>query len=276
MSRPRSPQLESALRAAGRGWAVFPVALRGKKPLIRGWQTDASTDPAQLRSWWSGGWRDANLGAVVPAGVVVVDVDPRHGGDATLEQLDAEHGSLPATLTAVTGSGGLHLWFAHDRVDELRQDDSVLGPGIDTRCAGRGFVVLPPSVHPCGGTYQWAKGARTPAPLPDWAAERLARPPRQLTMTLPAPTPAGGRYGAKALAGELDRLAQSTVGRRNHDLHLAAVRVGQLVAGGHIPVDDAAAGLVAAGRALGLDDDEVEATTRSGLSFGIDHPRGAP
>jgi Bifunctional DNA primase/polymerase, N-terminal len=36
---------ESALAYARLGWRVFPVAAGEKRPLDRGWQRDATTDP---------------------------------------------------------------------------------------------------------------------------------------------------------------------------------------------------------------------------------------
>jgi hypothetical protein len=264
---------EAALRAVHRGWRVFPVRERGKVPLV-GWQDQATTEPDQVRAWWSGRWRDANVGAIVPLGVVVVDVDPRHGGDDTLDGLEAEHGSLPPTLTAVTGSGGWHLWFSHPDAGQLRQGADVLGRGIDTRCAGRGFVVLPPSIHSCGATYRWADGSGTVAPLPGWMAEQLGPRPAREVVPLPVARAGGGRYGRAALAAELVRLDRSVEGRRNDDLHLAAVRVGQLVGAGHLDVAEAASALVGSGMRLGLAEREVEATVLSGLRFGTSHPRG--
>ncbi|HUH68486.1 MAG TPA: bifunctional DNA primase/polymerase, partial [Mycobacterium sp.] len=46
-----------------------------------------------------------------PAGLIVVDVDPRAGGHDELAHLLNRHGPLPATWTTETGSGGWHLWF---------------------------------------------------------------------------------------------------------------------------------------------------------------------
>ena len=42
---------------------------------------------------------------------VVLDVDPRSGGDKVLERLEAEHGKLPDTERVATGGGGLHYVF---------------------------------------------------------------------------------------------------------------------------------------------------------------------
>jgi hypothetical protein len=74
----------------------------------------ASTDPAVIRAWWDR-WPWANVGLATGAcsGLVVIDVDPASGGSESLSRLQSLMGSLPVTLTASTGGGGLHLVFAH-------------------------------------------------------------------------------------------------------------------------------------------------------------------
>ena len=34
------------------GWRVFPVVAGGKKPLYKGWQRDATTDPEMIARYW--------------------------------------------------------------------------------------------------------------------------------------------------------------------------------------------------------------------------------
>src|SRR4051812_41380971 len=69
-----------ALHLAAHGWGVFP--LRDKVPAIAGGHgvLDATTDVGQIVDWWSA-MPTANIGARVPRALVVIDVDPRHGGD---------------------------------------------------------------------------------------------------------------------------------------------------------------------------------------------------
>jgi hypothetical protein len=103
------------------------------------------------------------------SGLVIVDVDPRHGGTETLEALARDHGPLGSTLEAETGSGGRHLYFAHP--GGVVRNRVGLAPGIDLRGDG-GLVVAPPSVHPSGRLYRWRAG-RAPddaalAPVPAW------------------------------------------------------------------------------------------------------------
>jgi putative DNA primase/helicase len=86
--------------------------------------------------------------------------------------LQQKHGLLPATLEALTGGGGRHLFFALPSSQIVRNSVGKLGPGVDVR-GESGYVVLPPSQHLSGNQYHWANEA-DPAPLPEWLAVRLA------------------------------------------------------------------------------------------------------
>ena len=163
--------LQAALACLVRGWSVIPLRSREKRPLIA-WleyqQRRAQSD--EIEAWFRR-WPQANLGVVTGwvSRLVVVDVDPHHGGDASLTQLTQEHGALPATLEAVTGGGGQHLYFDHP--GGLVRNRAGVALGVDVRGDG-GYIVAPPSVHPSGRRYRWLAG-RGPqemgaAPLPDW------------------------------------------------------------------------------------------------------------
>src|SRR5262249_32485279 len=110
---------------------------------------------------------------------VAIDIDPRHGGDATLSALVAKHGSLPPTLQAITGGGGFHLYFRAPEGVDIRNSTGKLGAGIDVRGKG-GYVLLPPSLHISGRRYAWESGLKEKgiglAPLPDWVIAALAEP----------------------------------------------------------------------------------------------------
>ena len=49
-----NPMLAAALEFAAAGLPVFPCGA-DKRPLIKAWPTEASTDPMQLRAWWAAG-----------------------------------------------------------------------------------------------------------------------------------------------------------------------------------------------------------------------------
>jgi hypothetical protein len=174
---------EAALDLAINGWAVLP--LRGKLPAIkkdlggRG-VLDATTDPGQITAWWTGHYRGCNIGARVPAPLVVIDVDPRHGGHRTLAALVAEHAPLPETLTVMSGSDPDSRHFYYRR-PQGKLSAARLGPGIDVKTSS-GYVVVPPSIHPdTGRPYRWVI-ERHPVAPPDWLIELLqppAPPPRK-------------------------------------------------------------------------------------------------
>lgn len=120
---------------------------------------------AQVKAWW-GRWPDANVGVVTGAvsGVAVVDLDPRHGGEATLERLEEIWGGLPTTLESQSGGGGRHIWFT---VTGAPVPSSVLGEGVELK-AERGLIIAPPSRHILGGIYRWRRPPAEPVLLPDW------------------------------------------------------------------------------------------------------------
>lgn len=135
-------------------WPVFPLA--GKRPLTVHGFKEATRDLKQIAAWWQR-WPQANIG--VPTGkgtdLVVVDVDVRHDGFASLARWQLAHGPLPATRIARTGSGGLHLYYRYPRTGRVANTTNVAGfSGIDLRGEG-GYIVVPPSRHACGDSYTW-------------------------------------------------------------------------------------------------------------------------
>src|SRR5882724_28044 len=99
----------------GRGWSIIPIRSGDKRPLVS-WEDFQHRRPtaAEARVWFCG-WPEAGIGIVTGAisGLVVIDIDVRHGGDGSLEHLEREHCRLPATVECRTGGGGRHLYFAH-------------------------------------------------------------------------------------------------------------------------------------------------------------------
>jgi putative DNA primase/helicase len=85
----------------------------------------------------------------------VIDIDIRHGGNASWQALLEEHGlHLEATLTAQTGGGGMHLFYRAPETTAIRSTAGHIGPGIDVKAAG-GYIVAPPSRHRSGQPYSW-------------------------------------------------------------------------------------------------------------------------
>lgn len=155
----------------------------GKHPRIKDWETEATTDAAQV-SEWAQRWPSGNVGVATgaPSGFWVLDIDGSRGQES-LERLEAEHGELPETVTQRTGSGGTHYLFALPEGGSVGNSASKIAPGIDVRGDG-GQIVVAPSVS-AKGAYSWvlAPWEYEVAPAPAWLLERLRAKPA------PAPTP---------------------------------------------------------------------------------------
>jgi hypothetical protein len=146
--------LEAALGYAARGCPVLPV--RGKVPRTSHGVRDASADAGVIRGWWRG-WPDAGVGIATGCAsrLVVLDVDPRHGGDDSLRELAARIGGLTDTVTCLTGGGGTHFYYRHPGGRDVPCRVALGGhAGLDLRGDG-GYVVAPPSLHASGRTYEW-------------------------------------------------------------------------------------------------------------------------
>lgn len=172
---------QAALAYAARGWSVVPAEPRGKRPIVAWQEFQQRIASAEEIAAWFRHWPRANVAIVTGAvsRLVVLDIDSRHEGSASLEQLALAHGPLPRTQEALTGGGGRHLYFTHP--GGTVRNRVGLAAGIDLRGDG-GCVVAPPSVHPSGRRYAWveARGPHDalPAPMPRWLDEWVRADPR--------------------------------------------------------------------------------------------------
>lgn len=159
MTDSKPPCYVAAREYIERGWSVIPLVPGDKNPATRHGLSDWSDNPEQADVWWGQGEYKGrgnpsyNVGIVcgqVSGGLVVIDIDD--GGEEELDDWQTAHGKLPETVTAITGSGGKHLFYRASR--EVRP--SVNGTlHIDVRGDGS-YVVAPPSLHPSGEYYEWS------------------------------------------------------------------------------------------------------------------------
>jgi len=251
----------------GLGWSFTPLA--GKRPILKAWQKRPRETLDEALAWAVRGNMGLRTGR--HSGVVVIDVD--EGGDAGAV-------GLPPTVTVKTGGNGRHFYYRC--LEPLGNSSGKLGPHVDVRADG-GQVVFPGSVHPeTGRAYEWAQG-RSPAEvrladLPPHLLERLRSPaPANQAALSPAKTPpkgpCGRRYAVTALEREAALLREARRGTRNDALNKAAFRMGTLVGGGGLDRSSVEEALLDAAVAVGLGQDEAQATIRSGLGSGIQHPR---
>ena len=124
--------------AAGRGdreearGADVQGRARGHGGDRQGQAPDATADAERIVAWWRR-WPDANIGAVVPDGFVVIDVD--------VTDLTTVFGNdeLPAPATAKTGRGR-HLVY---RTSTLIRPKVGVRAHVDLRGPGSYIVVAP-------------------------------------------------------------------------------------------------------------------------------------
>jgi hypothetical protein len=181
--------LSAALDYASAGWRVVPIGPKRKFPAMQEWQTHASSNPEEIKNWFTGMYRGHGVGIATGAEtrLWVLDVDVNEGkhGDETLADLEAKHGALPPTIEVLTGSGGRHLYFRWPEGREVRNNAGTrLGPGLDVRGEG-GQVLAPPTLHPNGTAYAWVIGQ-------GWDEHPMAYPPKwllDLVCEVPRPEP---------------------------------------------------------------------------------------
>ena len=258
-----------------------PNGSPGKHPRTKNGFKDASNDPAAVAEW-SRKFPGTNWAARTgpESGFWVLDVDGADGL-ATLAALEIEHGPLPATLTATTGSGGRHYVFAWP---ERRVPNSCrkLGPGLDVRGDG-GYIVIAPANHWSGGAYAWDNDLPL-ASAPDWLLDivcgdrRPAETLRRTDDTVSAPVGDGQslRYAAAAFDREVSAVRQAREGTRNQTLNNAALSLGTFVGAGLLAESLIRSALTNAAVDAGLAAPEIEATLNSGIRAGIANPRVVP
>jgi len=177
-----------------RGLHPIPIEVRGKRPILASWSEYFTRQPTieELERWW-GETPDANVGLIQGRGAFVLDIDGPEG-EAALAAAGVE---IPTNAPQVTSSPGKrHVYFAGVA-------PNVVGilEKVDTRSDG-GYVVAPPSIHPCGAPYAWASNLWPPPPAPPRLLELLQRP-RKPTL------------GPKADTWLLDALAGVGEGQRD-------------------------------------------------------------
>jgi len=159
---------DAAVSYAERDVCVFPLwwvvngrcacgkvncANAGKHPIgavVPSGVKDATINAAVIRPWWAR-YPHANI-ATPTSWCTVLDVDPRHGGDETLAELERRHGPLPETAEVLTGGGGRHIYFRP--VPGLAPSTGKVGTGLDVKSGPGAYVLLPPSSHASSGTYR--------------------------------------------------------------------------------------------------------------------------
>ncbi len=261
----------AAAELAVAGYHIHPLRPRAKVPATRNGFKDATRDPRTIARWWDAS-PDANVGiSCGGSAVVVFDVDSKAGADPREILARFDRAGAPVIGTGVAperseryprslaGRRGVQVYFRGAMPSAAR----LTIPGCEIKAAG-GYVVAPPSVHPCGAEYvgQLPPAADLPN-APRWLVELVRRPEPRSFATAPAGRPADP---SRVLDGLARTVREAQVGERNRILFWASCRLAEHAAAGKVDEGQALEELRAAGLDAGLGEHEVDATIRSGLS----------
>lgn len=147
-----NPTIKLASEYVDSGWSVLPVKPEEKRPYMTNWlqynRTRASKD--MVMDWFSK-LSGAGVGVVTGkiSNMVVLDIE--NYCKIPIEELLRQY---PTQMVSRTGSGGYHLFYQYPTGVPKVSNRVGIFDGADLRADG-GFIVLPPTVHPSGGRYEW-------------------------------------------------------------------------------------------------------------------------
>ena len=233
--------LDAGLRAAKRGWKIFPCNVK-KEPLAQ-WTQAATTDPATITAWSK--WRLVTMWArALPEDVVVIDLDRKHGKDGVRE-FERLHGCHPDQFAApqvITATAGVHV-YTNPTDRDFKNSVSVIAPGIDTK-TDVGYCIIPSG----DGVYRWLTDPDTPLPAtPAWAEAALRKNvdlgPRAEARAFQGYSPLGNSI----LESACDAIASAPGGEQELTLGARSLIVGHYVGGGLLEYEPTVKELVKAG-----------------------------
>lgn len=136
--------LETAKHWIEAGFPVLPVHFMSKKAMVP-WEELQTRLPShtELANWFYSSLR--NIGLIVGNGLVVIDFDLQEAFDYWLPEFLAKY---PGGTYMVKTRRGVHV-YVHTEQPAKNYHGAIL----DIK-AERGYVLIPPSVHPSGFEYQ--------------------------------------------------------------------------------------------------------------------------
>jgi len=128
-----------------------------KHPTQRGWQATPRWSQEQMENQEKAGFFNQGFGVLVDDHLVI-DIDPRNGGDESYKKLCKNTGIdfiKESGFVVNTGGGGQHIYFSHEPTEPLAGHLKDY-PGIDFKSSG--YVIGCGSLHISGNTYEKEKG----------------------------------------------------------------------------------------------------------------------
>lgn len=287
--------IQHAMAALRRGFHIFPVQERGKRPhhAAGDWGETATNNPNQVIAWWSQ-YPQANIGvACKPSDLLVIDCDiaktdwnlkgtewayvheaygPQVDGTDLLDEIKFKHdGDMDdfETYSVWTGSGGCHFYYRWYPGWPKGSQASIVKGVIDVRNGGGrdgGYVLGEGSVTldetqrdgtvKKGGPYVANELTRVIADPPSWIRRLVVEKPSAPRQ----PSVAGIRQpGVISFSGLAQTVAQARPGNRNNALLFSA----RAMCSDQAPEAQCLEILGEAARAAGLDEQEIRQTISS-------------
>lgn len=238
---------------------------------------------------------DRNVGvSCAPSRILVVDIDPRHGGHLSFESLrQLTHLPELNTVEALTGNyfvdgiymRGRHLYFeVPDNASHVTKLSEF--PGIDFK--HNGYVIAPPSIHFTGATYEWVAG-RSPEDLPiqllpDELAQLLKTEGHENRSTQDSISTEAlealnsqpfGSTARTALTELVEEIRATPEGQRNNQTFKSAAKVASWAAAGSVPFSESLNEVAQACIDTGLSEKEVLDTIVRAVRYGLSNPQEA-
>jgi len=161
---------DTALELLELGISVIPIAVDGKRPLVRwgGFQKRLPT-VEEVEGWWKR-WPNANVAIITGelSGLDCLDIDIG-------APVGWEGGELPTGCVVRTPRDGRHYWFRH--IEGARNSSGRLAVHVDYRGEG-GYALAPPSTKGDGRAYVLSLGSFEDAlkeEAPGWLIAALER-----------------------------------------------------------------------------------------------------
>ena len=146
----------------------------GKVPIIEGWQNTYLSEE-EIDKYAAKGY---NLGWALDVDNVIIDVDPRNGGEEGWKKLIIDYPFLSDKATVLSASGG---WHVYGSIGKLAEDVKLKKglpkyPGIDFLSKGRQVVVVSSETEK--GVYEWHEdnfcSGFIQFPIPEGLVEELS------------------------------------------------------------------------------------------------------
>lgn len=161
------PIIEYGLQMAKRGIRIHPLWPKTKLPILKEWETKATTDEATIRHW-AAQYPSCNYGPVAyPDGIWLFESDD----PSVLTRIEMETGNeLPDTFTVESRPGRQHFYFKQNessrRMGNLAQ--GFVYHGDFSVRQNKQFCVGPGSLHPVTGEPYKIVSASEIVEAPEW------------------------------------------------------------------------------------------------------------